>query len=69
MHSVDSRKHDSSQTAAESPVVPPSDVTEDRHELARLIGRLLAHEWLARQRTGKQGRDSETTVDEKDPAA
>lgn len=65
MSSVDSHKCDSPQTAASTPIAELSDVAEGRRELARLIGRLLAHEWLARQRTGKQGRDSENTPDKK----
>jgi len=55
MNSTNSSEHDSSD--AEAPVSQPPEIAEGRRELARLIGRLLAHEWLRKQRSGKGGHD------------
>jgi len=41
------------------------DIAEGRRELARLIGRLLAHEWLQKQRTGSNDQALETAGDPK----
>jgi hypothetical protein len=38
-----------------APNAPNQDLVEGRRELARLIGRLLAHRWLEEQRAGSQG--------------
>ena len=65
MNSIDSHEHDSSDAA--EPIAQPPGIAEGRQELARLIGRLLAHEWLHKQRTGKRGRDHEEAADDEIP--
>ncbi len=55
MNSTDSHEHDSSD--AVTPIAQSPEFAEGRRELAGLIGRLLAHEWLRKQRSGNHHRD------------
>ena len=57
MNLTDCREIDSSNVVAAKPIAQLQDIAEGRRELARLIGRLLAHEWLHKQRAEKRGHD------------
>lgn len=61
MNSIDSHEHDSSDAVA--PSAQPPEFAEGRRELAGLIGRLLAHEWLRKQRSGKNRRDGDNVAE------
>lgn len=62
MNPIDSHEHDCSAAAA--PIVQSPEIAAGRRELARLIGRLLAHEWLHQQRTGKRGHDRDNAAND-----
>ena len=57
---MDSHNFESPQMLATNPIAQPPDIAEGRRELARLIGRLLAHHWLQEQRTSphRPGREN-----------
>jgi hypothetical protein len=65
MNSFDSHEHDSSDAAV--PIAQPPEIADGRRELARLIGRLLAHDWLHKQRTGRRGHDHDNAADDEVP--
>jgi len=65
MNSIDSHEHDSSDAVA--PITQPPEIAEGRRELAGLIGRLLAHEWLHKQRSGKHHRDGDNVAEDEIP--
>jgi hypothetical protein len=44
--------------ATDGSEVQTVDRTEGRRELARLIGQLLAHEWLAKRRSEQEANES-----------
>jgi len=65
MESSCSRNADFPQVGTATPNTQSQDIAEGRRELARLIGRLLAHEWLQKQRSGDNGQAPATAGDPK----
>jgi hypothetical protein len=63
MHAMDSHPHDAPPVTGETPTARPPEVAEERRELARLIGRLLAHQWLHEQRAGTHYRNHAKAID------
>jgi hypothetical protein len=60
MDSSSSRDADLPHVGTAVPNAQRQDVAEGRRELAQLIGRLLAHNWLQEQRASRQGQTAET---------
>jgi hypothetical protein len=57
MNSTNSHAEGAAKVTIRTPISAQVEVAEGRRELARVIGRLLANEWLHKQRAAKQGRD------------
>ena len=55
---------ESPQAAAAEPIAQPAETADGRRELARLIGRLLAHHWLHQQQTRDHRSAGESAADD-----